>query len=127
MNQKYKAKHHICITFLLTFKSKHDIIILKKGEKKMEIRIENTDTPQTKNCYIDTEKTEGGLTMYFEVSGFPGEGDLRIRDAGGHIVDYSDYNMRYNDNVKEYILAAVSDYLDDIYKDLGRPQIDSPI
>lgn len=65
--------------------------------------------------------------MYFEVSGFPGEGDLRIRDAGGHIVDYSDYNTRYNDNVKEYILSAVSDYLDDIYKDLGRSQIDSPI
>lgn len=47
--------------------------------------------------------------MYFEVSGFPYEGDLRIRDAGGHIVDYSDYNTRYNDNVKEYILAAVSE------------------
>lgn len=65
--------------------------------------------------------------MYFEVSGFPYEGDLRIRDVSGHIVDYSDYNTRYNDNVKEYILAAVSDYLDDIYKDLGRSQIDSPI
>ncbi len=92
----------------------------------MEIRIENTDTPQTEKLHRH-RKTDGGLTMYFEVSGFPGEGDLRIRDAGGHIVDYSDYNTRYNDNVKEYILAAVSDYLDDIYKDLGHPQIDSPI
>lgn len=58
---------------------------------------------------------------------FPGEGDLRIRDAGGHIVDYSDYNTRYNDNVKEYILAAVSDYLDDIYKDLGRTRYGSTL
>lgn len=33
MNQKYKVKRHIYTTFLLTFKSKHDIIILKKGEE----------------------------------------------------------------------------------------------
>lgn len=137
----------------------------------MEIRVENADTPQMKNCYIDTE--------IFSISGFYGLsdieiqhtvngdssrlwlnreefnelydmmtemkkqmknwfyvfwnkrfslwGNLRIRDAGGHTVDYSDYNMRYNDNVKEYILAVASDYLDSIYKDLDRPQIDSPV
>lgn len=72
-----------------------------------------------KNCFIDTKR--------FSVAGFFGLTHIEIERIGGHIVDYSDYNTRYNDNVKEYILAAVSDYLDDIYKDLGCPQIDSPI
>lgn len=37
----------------------------------MEIRIENADTPQIKNCYIDTEN--------FSISGFYGLSDIEIK------------------------------------------------
>lgn len=37
----------------------------------MEIRIENADTPQIKNCYIDTEN--------FSISGFCGLSDIEIQ------------------------------------------------
>lgn len=37
----------------------------------MEIRVENTDTPQLKNCYIDTEN--------FSMSGFYGLSDIEIK------------------------------------------------
>lgn len=55
--------------------------------------------------------------MYFEVSGYPYEGDLRIRDIDGHVVEYSDYDTgrRDDDAIKEFILSAVRDYLDDLH------------
>lgn len=53
--------------------------------------------------------------MYFEVSGLPYEGDLRIRDAGGHIVDYSDYQTRNDEAATEFICSAVRDYLSDLH------------
>lgn len=60
--------------------------------------------------------------MYFEVSGFPDEGDLRIRGVDGHIIDYSDYNTRQNnDAIKDFICAAVRDYLDDEIQNFSRP------
>lgn len=37
----------------------------------MEIRVENADTPQMKNCYIDTEN--------FSMSGFYGLSDIEIK------------------------------------------------
>lgn len=37
----------------------------------MKIRIENADTPQMKNCYIDTED--------FLISGFYGLSDIEIK------------------------------------------------
>ena len=37
----------------------------------MEIRVENADTPQLKNCYIDTEN--------FSMSGFYGLSDIEIK------------------------------------------------
>ena len=67
--------------------------------------------------------------MYFEVCGNPYEGDLRIRDIDGHVVEYSDYDTgrRNDDAIKEFILSAVRDYLDDLHQGFSRPQSDSPI
>lgn len=55
--------------------------------------------------------------MYFEVTGNPYEGTLQIGDpVRNHIVDYCDYDTarRDDDAIKEFILSAVRDYLDDI-------------
>lgn len=46
----------------------------------MEIRVENTDTPQLKNCYIDTEN--------FSMSGFYGLSDIEIKQ--NDFVSYCD-------------------------------------
>jgi hypothetical protein len=58
----------------------------------MEIRIENADTPQMKNCYIDTEN--------FSMSGFYGLSDIEIKQ-----ISSEDYNDCYNElwlNRKEF-------------------------
>lgn len=46
----------------------------------MEIRVENADTPQLKNCYIDTEN--------FSMSGFYGLSDIEIKQ--NNFVSYYD-------------------------------------
>ena len=46
----------------------------------MEIRVENADTPQLKNCYIDTEN--------FSMSGFYGLSDIEIKQ--NNFVSYGD-------------------------------------
>ena len=88
---KVQSKHHIYITFLLTFKSRRDIIILKKGEKKMEIRVENAETPLMKNCFIDTKR--------FSVAGFFGLTHIEIERIGG---DFGDFNNELWLNQEEF-------------------------
>lgn len=46
----------------------------------MEIKVENIDTPQIKNCYIDTEN--------FSISGFYGLSDIEIKQISSE--DYND-------------------------------------
>lgn len=62
--------------------------------------------------------------MYFEVSGNPYEGDLRIRDIDGHVVEYSDYDTmrRDDDSIRDFICAAVRDYLEDLHQGCSQPQ-----
>lgn len=48
----------------------------------MEIRVENIDTPEIKNCYIDTEN--------FSISGFYGLSDIEIKHISfGYYNNYS--------------------------------------